>query len=360
MRIPKPRNIGIVFLHIVFWVFYILFMHVITVIQEPGVIHTKGYVTVTRYTLASIVFYTSAYVVFPFCFKTPKHIRYLIIVLPAFILFNFGLRRLVIGTVVPFVMNVPKPEARIFEYFILSLKWWFDYSLFGLGFWYARKLVTTQRLLRITEKARLEAEFNHLRAQINPHFLFNTLNTFYSQSLKLLPDTAKGISLLSKIMRYSLEPSGRDGKVSLESEMAHANHYIELMNVRFPGHINISNNMPDEIDNRWQILPHVLITLVENAFKHGNRDHPFIFDIQLTGGQIIFKVENTIGEKPAEISTGVGLRNLEERLQLTYGKKYTFMHCAKDGKYNSLLIIPDAFDNYMPVKKEPQNTEITV
>lgn len=339
----KVKKILIILCHVAFWVLYILFMHMITIIQETGNVHTKIHVTITRYTLSAVVFYASAYIVFPYCFRNKNYIYRLLLVLPLSILLNFALRRFVIGSVVPYLLKVPKPEARIFEYFILSLKWWFDYTLFGLGFWYALKLIKTQHLLRITQKARLEAEFNHLRTQINPHFLFNTLNTFYSQSLLTLPDTAKGISLLSKIMRYSLEPPGTDGKVPLEDELAHANDYIELMKIRFPGMLSITSNLPAESPEGWQILPHIIITLVENAFKHGNREQPFLFDLELANNQITFRVENTIGEKPADSGAGVGLPNLKERLFYAYGKKCTFEEGQQGNKYKTLLVIPDAY-----------------
>lgn len=242
-----------------------------------------------------------------------------------------------------------------FRFFMESLETFIVYFAYAFFYWHYKRSIRTEHLLRISQKARLEAEFNHLRTQINPHFLFNTLNTFYSQSLRSLPDTAKGISLLSKIMRYSLEPPGTDGKVPLEDEIAHANDYIELMKIRFPGMLSITSNLPEETPQGWQILPHIVITLVENAFKHGNREQPFVFDLELANNQITFRVENTIGEKPAESGAGVGLPNLKERLSYAYGKKCTFEEGPQGNKYKTLLVIPNAYIiPQITAKEEPR------
>ena len=233
-------------------------------------------------------------------------------------------------------LNMLTTQRTFWINLLIILGGWMQMSIIAFGFWQLKRS-------REIQKARLEAEFNHLRTQINPHFLFNTLNTFYSQSLLTLPDTAKGISLLSKIMRYSLEPPGTDGKVPLEDELAHANDYIELMKIRFPGMLSITSNLPAESPEGWQILPHIIITLVENAFKHGNREQPFLFDLELANNQITFRVENTIGEKPADPGAGVGLPNLKERLFYAYGKKCTFEEGQQGNKYKTLLVIPDAY-----------------
>lgn len=334
-----------ILLHTLFWSFYIYSNHIFTIIQQDPGYRTPFYLTFSRHFMALFIFYVTAYSIYPLCLDKKNNWKYLIPAMIFLTLVNFCLRYFVLGHFLPYVVGTRVSQGTLQEYYIMSLKWWFDYSLYGLGFWYAKKLIKTQRLLRETEKARLEAEFNHLRTQINPHFLFNTLNTFYSQSLDTLPDTAKGISLLSKIMRYSLEPPGTDGKVPLDDELAHANDYIELMKIRFPDKLQVHNNLPQESQHGWQILPHLLITLVENAFKHGNKDQPFIFDLQLNKEkkQVIFRVENTIAQRPADPGTGVGLRNVRERLQYAYGKAYTFKEEVIDNKYITLMIIPDSY-----------------
>ena len=302
------------------------------------------------------VFYYNLYVLFPILFEKKRKILFVILFISGLILY-YIVRLHITNQLLPAlgIGQFKSPADK--KYFTGQAFMYFQYAIYALLFWYVFISKKTERLLRITEKARLEAEFNHLRTQINPHFLFNTLNTFYSQSLMALPDTARGISLLSKIMRYSLNPPGKDGKVPLEDEITHVNDYIELMQIRLPGKLQITNNLPTETEKGWQILPHVLITLVENAFKHGSREHPFLFNLQLSNNTITFRVENTIGESPVAESSGVGLRNLKERLQLIYGKNCTFEEGPENGMYKSTLVIQNAF--FVPVTEtEKQETPV--
>lgn len=232
-------------------------------------------------------------------------------------------------------------------FLLRSLETYIAYFACAFFYWQYKHTIRIEQQLRLTEKARLEAVLSHLRTQINPHFLFNTLNTVYSQCIDILPDTARGIFLLSKIMRYSLEPTGTDGKVPLDDEVAHANDYIELIQLRFPGNLEIINNFPKESQGGWQILPHLLITIIENAFKHGDRAKRFLFDLQLDkkNKQIIFRVENEIGPRLTKPGTGVGLRNVKERMRYAYGHSYTFKEEITCDKYIAIMIIPNAYDS---------------
>lgn len=215
-----------------------------------------------------------------------------------------------------------------------------EYLLYSIGYWYTVKSYLIEKSLRKSEKEKLEAdkeiltlrnakliaEYNHLKAQINPHFLFNTLNTFYSNTEPVLPETAKGIMLLSDIMRYSLESGGADGKVPLREELTQLNNYIELMQLRFDGQLHIEGNLFSngrfqwsKNVQKWRILPHLMITIAENAFKHGNNREPFIADLYLERNQLRFVFKNTIGMRKVETGTGIGLKNMLDRLGFAYG-----------------------------------------
>lgn len=237
-----------------------------------------------------------------------------------------------------------------------------EYSLYSIGYWYTLKAYLTERKLRKIERekskaekeilnlqnAKLIAEYNHLRAQINPHFLFNTLNTFYSNTEPVLPETAKGIMLLSDIMRYSLESGETDGKVSLREELTQLGNYVELMQLRFDGQLKIEGNLfsgeciqwPKDTQ-KWRILPHLLITMAENAFKHGNNREPFIINLYLEGTQLHFIFKNTIGMRKAETGTGIGLKNMIDRLGFTYNNNFRFESGVTGSLYTAELYITD-------------------
>lgn len=336
--------------HSLFWSAYLTFLWVFVLLQDPG--RPDFIVFILKHAVLILAFYINILLVFPLQSRLNSKFIFALYFLNHFA-FYCVLKLLLTNVFLPFIGKDLYIESNVKDFLGTNTYLFLMYSFYALFYWNSQRSIRTQNLLRITEKARLEAEFNHLRTQINPHFLFNTLNTFYSQSLMALPDTAKGIALLSKIMRYSLNPPGKDGKVPLKDEIAHANDYIELMQIRLPGKLQVTNNLPTETDEGWQILPHVLITLVENAFKHGSREHPFLFDLQLANGTISFRVENTIGEPPVEKSSGVGLRNLKERLQLIYGKNCTFEEGPQGNRYSSKLVIQQAF--VLPEKNEPAN-----
>ncbi|MBL7726178.1 MAG: histidine kinase [Dinghuibacter sp.] len=196
--------------------------------------------------------------------------------------------------------------------------------------------------------AKLTAEYNHLKAQVNPHFLFNTLNSFYSATEPVLPETAKGIMLLSDIMRYSLETGGHDGKVPLNDELLHLQYYIELMQFRFNNELNIKGNLFSkgqlnkiELVEHWRILPHLLITIAENAFKHGDNSFPFEMNLTLTGQQLHFVFKNTIGLRKSISGTGIGVNNMIQRIHFTYGTDGRFISSVEESDYIAELFLTE-------------------
>jgi sensor histidine kinase YesM len=203
-----------------------------------------------------------------------------------------------------------------------------------------RKILEEQKMQLEVEKS--SANFNFLKAQINPHFLHNTLNFLYSKSLPYSPELSEGILTLSDIMRYALsEGNAKDGKAPLKDEIEHLRNVIKINQLRF------SNNLKVELDvegviNGAQIIPFVLITLVENAFKHGDlksEDHPIVIKIKVDGKHLYFYCRNKKKTGPKELSTGIGLDNIKKRLDLAYGEKYHFLVKDDADFYTTELII---------------------
>lgn len=186
-----------------------------------------------------------------------------------------------------------------------------------------RKVLEEQKMQLEVEKS--QANFNFLKAQINPHFLHNTLNFLYAKSLPYSAELSEGILTLSDIMRYSLGPAARDGKVLLKEEIEHVRNVIKINQLRF------SNNLAVQFDvngvvNGALIVPFVLITLVENAFKHGDLkspDAPIIIKLSIGDGILRFYCRNKKKAGPKELSTGIGLDNIKKQLDLTYDKNYS-------------------------------------
>ncbi|MFY7651086.1 MAG: sensor histidine kinase [Chitinophagaceae bacterium] len=188
-----------------------------------------------------------------------------------------------------------------------------------------RKVLERQKIKLEVEK--LQADYQFLKAQINPHFLHNTLNFFYAKSLPYSEELSDGILTLSEIMRYALsKPETPDGKVLLSHEIDHLRNVIKINQLRFSNNLNV-NFTVSGIIGETTIIPFVLITIVENAFKHGdlkNADHPIEIQLVVNDSQLYFFCRNRKKSGPKELSTGIGLENTQKRLALTYGKNYRF------------------------------------
>lgn len=177
------------------------------------------------------------------------------------------------------------------------------------------------------EKQKAEVELKALKAQINPHFFFNTLNSIYSMALdkdERLPDT---ILQLSDLMRYFLYES-KDNFIPLEKELAVLNNYIALQKIRSGAQVNIETKISGVTDHK-QIAPLLLITFLENAFKHGVKgvaEKPFIrLDMKVEKNKFFFSVENNKGivdEIKSVEHGGLGLENIRRQLELLYPKKH--------------------------------------
>ena len=204
-----------------------------------------------------------------------------------------------------------------------------------------RKILEEQKMQLEVEKS--QANFNFLKAQINPHFLHNTLNFLYAKSLPYSAELSEGILTLSDIMRYALsEENAQNGKAPLKDEIEHVRNVIKIQQLRFSNKLNVQFDV-EGILNGATIIPFVLITLVENAFKHGDlktNEYPVVIKLKITD-QLYFYCSNKKAMGPKELSTGIGLENIKKRLELAYGNNYS-LHVKDDGEvYTTELIIKD-------------------
>ncbi|WP_190300484.1 sensor histidine kinase [Rufibacter hautae] len=206
-------------------------------------------------------------------------------------------------------------------------------SALSLGYYYLRQTGKKTRELKLTmqqkleaEKGKLEAEYAFLRAQINPHFLHNTLNFFYAKSLGHSDELSDGILTLCDIMRYSLESDeDQNGTVLLTKEVEHLRNVIKINQLRFSHRLQIDFQLRGELHG-LRIIPLVLITMVENAFKHGeltNAAHPLRFTLEVSPqNQLTFTVVNKKRTGPKETSHGIGLDNTRKRLAAAYPNRH--------------------------------------
>lgn len=192
------------------------------------------------------------------------------------------------------------------------------------------------------EKAATEAELVALKSQVNPHFLFNTLNNIYSL-IQIDQDKAQeAVHDLSGMLRYVLYDSEKSS-VPLSKETGFLKDYIKLMSMRCSSNVTLDVSLP-ETDSDKQVAPLLFIPLVENAFKHGiSTSEPSSIKIELKeeGEYVSFLVENTSFPKndSDRSGSGIGVKNLQRRLDMLYPGQHSFEYGETQGFYRSFLKI---------------------
>lgn len=182
------------------------------------------------------------------------------------------------------------------------------------------------------ETEKLATELSFLKSQINPHFLFNTLNNIYSLAIVKSEATADAVLKLSLIMRYVLSETKHD-KVPLNKEIEFIRHYIELQKVRLTDKISIEFSVEGETEGE-QIAPLILIPFVENAFKYGistKETSQIFFQVRVNNTSIHFTSRNSIFShgNGSDDNTGIGLMNTRRRLELLYPVKHK-LHVSEE------------------------------
>jgi sensor histidine kinase YesM len=202
-------------------------------------------------------------------------------------------------------------------------------SLTISGFAVAIKLtklwIRKKRESELSEKERLKAELNFLKGQLQPHFIFNTLNSIYYLALKGSEKTPGSIMNLSNILRFSLNHSDRTF-ITLEEELALIKDYIDLQKYRFEDSLHVYMDLEGEVDGLW-IPPLLLLPIIENAFKYGTnelgKENWIGISGTVCGGTLELKVINSIANTEKPSSMGIGLKNVQKRLAILYPGQYS-------------------------------------
>jgi two-component system, LytTR family, sensor kinase len=204
--------------------------------------------------------------------------------------------------------------------------------------------IQTQQQLELLERERIKNELDYLKAQINPHALFNSLNTIYGH-IDRNNRTARNILLqFSELLRYQLYDCGAE-KVSLEKELEYIKNYIAFHRLRKDEKLIVTFEM-GTIEPGLKIAPLLLVVLIENAFKYvsnfSDKNNKICIDIHTLNGILYSSFINTRELQPAGVATnsnGIGIGNLQRRLELLYNKKYELTVNNEYELYETDLII---------------------
>jgi two-component system, LytTR family, sensor kinase len=252
----------------------------------------------------------------------------------------------------------------------------FQYSILAVAFWFNSSIIKKERQMREAESKQLELEIENkrhleksielqkanlslerekhlaeqekievenlfLRAQINPHFLHNTLNFFYYRMNKTDVQAANGIKALSNIMRHSLDKPDQynDLLTPLNEEISHIESLILIYSLRHGSNLRVRFVKEGDLQS-FTIIPHLLITLVENAFKHGqlnNEEFPLEIIVKATANMLRIKVSSKKRQDIKDPGNGIGLKYIANRLRQMYPQKHSYI-VNEDSEFYSTTI----------------------
>ncbi|QNN42706.1 sensor histidine kinase [Pedobacter roseus] len=342
-------------IHLIGWSLFIFFE--ITLIGLAAGAFGKPLNYLLHYVLNIILFYTNAHLVLAKSFKkTNSWTRVCFLMLIQIGLYIF------LRSILNYILSDSSKEFNVvtivenYRSFFQSL--WRGLFFIGLSCFYylfieykeertKREKAEKQEYLNNIRTKEMENELNvaqyeYLRAQINPHLLFNTLSFLYDSVRKFNEDAGQAVLNLADLMRFSLETRESPEEFPrLEEEINQIHNLISLNKIRKNQHQYIDLSFSEEVKN-FRFIPLVIITLMENMLKHGNLkkpDQPGSLNINLSDGELSIKTTNLINTKIHQSGFNKGMENIRKRLSLAYSDKFTFSYEKRDEIHYDVTLV---------------------
>ncbi|MBE7175502.1 MAG: sensor histidine kinase [Mucilaginibacter polytrichastri] len=271
------------------------------------------------------IFYTNFLVLLPRLLNRKRYFRYVLAMIAIILvvsLVKYMLARM-FGRVV-LMRNGMSHPLTFAQYYLSAVFTTLMFFFLSAALRFGLDWFRNDRIRRELENEKLSAELAFLKSQINPHFLFNSLNNIYSLAYQKSESTPEAVLKLSEIMRYMLYESN-DKLVDMDKEIGYLRNYIDLQKLRFGNRAAVEMRVAGETSGRL-IAPMILVSFVENAFKHGlvsDTAKPIIIDMTMTRGMLDFTVHNAKSSYNKDKTGGIGLVNVRRRLELLYPGRYT-------------------------------------
>jgi sensor histidine kinase YesM len=239
-------------------------------------------------------------------------------------------------------------NSKLDEFILSNLPIYFLFYIFVVAFKYLKDSFIVQYHQNQQQKLQLHFELENLKAQISPHFLFNTMNNFYGlavENSKKLPDL---MIRLSDLLRYSLYETQQE-KVPLKDEIDYLKNYIELEKIRLEENLDIQFNVDVQHPERYQVAPLLFIIFIENAFKHAKKiiDEPVYIAISISvsgDGILTLQVKNNYNANAQNGFTaekGIGLENAKKRLRVIYPNEKHVLRFQRNEIYYTVSLTID-------------------
>lgn len=327
--------------HIVCWVAYFLFWVPVSAYQYNNTYGKAALYTMAWFTGQAASAYLSVYWLMPKFFNRRRYLLFALLYLVV-LAFSAGLMLVIMMAILKGLHLQMPPFGRSYAYFLSGA---FYSSFLVVAIKAIRDKIRSDRKAALLEKEKTDSELRFLKSQMNPHFLFNAINSIYVL-IKKDPDFA-GHTLVkfADMLRYQLYECNAD-VIPIEKEIGYLDNYIQLEKLR-KGDLIRTHYHVSPSTGRFSIAPLLLIPFVENAFKYvsncPDRDNFVTVDLNFQDNIFELSVENSMDEEammPKEKAWGgIGLENVRRRLQLTYDGRHALDISSGDGVFSVLLTI---------------------
>ncbi len=303
-------------IHALFWVLYSIYLFANPALYKWGVLPVVYTASVFYLSYGSAYVLTIKYIAPRFFIQRKIGKGLLLILLAA------SLQQLIFGPVSNYFLPFNNP---FLEWFLFNLPFSCIILLLASGVSVFTDYLYVVRKVQRLELIKAQQEIFLLKSQINPHFLFNTLNSLYSLAIAKSEKTGTAILQLSDLMRYLMEISKRD-LVLLSDEIRFLNSYIEMEKLRLNNDAVCIFKVSQNENRVYKIPPLLLLPFVENAFKHGAEKNPGKVHIEVylsvQNDELFFEISNDFPPAFTNTNSGTGIANVRKRLDLIYQKNY--------------------------------------
>ncbi|WP_461461544.1 sensor histidine kinase [Mucilaginibacter sp.] len=326
--------------HAFFWAIFIAYE--ITYVRFTAGVHSSFIRYVVYYILNIVLFYVNAHLILDFAFfKTsrpyPVAFGLILLEIAIYLVFKFIIDLLMLESTISFLDKLKNAEQfsliniwRAIYFIGFSIAYWS--MLYMLRFKEKNHRIETEQLKTVTKNLELENKYMsvenaYLQNQISPHLLFNSLNFIYNTVYLKSEDAGKGVMRLAELMRYSLVSADDTRTVMLRQEVEQVENLVELCRMRFGEEFFLRFRKKGKLAG-VRIIPLILITLVENMMKHGDLGEkrlPAQVMLAQQENKLVFETRNKKRNTSLYPKGGLGLKNIEKRLNNYYHERYTLL-----------------------------------
>jgi len=311
--------------YILFWTMTVLFYAHgrYDLVSRAGFTHYLLDIII-RNGLIALVCYVNIYYLSPNYLKKKLYLRYLVTVLLCLMIYTV-IKNIHDRELDDFIRNDTNKQSFFYNtYYNFSVALF--YVIFTMALDTSKQWFWQQVTLKRIQMENLETELRYLKAQMNPHFLFNSINTIYFQIDKKNIEARTSLQKFAELLRYQLYECNED-VISIEKEVEYLKSYIDLQRLRKNNNHSINFNAEKDVRD-FAIAPLLLLPFVENAFKHLSDfdDQPNHVTVNLNrpNGHFEFEVSNSKNNtETSKNNIGIGLKNVQRRLELLYANKYS-------------------------------------